>query len=179
MAPMKDIAAALQTTKGNEQEAVELLIKQRATSAADIANRKADNNIVYSYVHNNKIGAMIVLACQTDFVARNAMFLALAKDICMHIVSSPMPPKYITEKDILPLDSGASRAIFEEEVKGKPDNIKEKIIAGKLDKWYNEVCLLRQKFVRDETTTIKQLIDNVSGTMGEKIEIKKFVRFSA
>ena len=179
MAPMKDIAAAVTEANGNVDQAIKLLDARKQSSAADREARKADNNIVYSYVHNNKIGAMIVLACQTDFVAKNEMFLKLAKDICMHIVSSPNPPKYVTENDVLPLDSGASWAMFESEVANKPDNIKEKIIKGKFDKWYAEVCLLRQKFVRDETVTIKQLIDNVSGTVGEKIEVKKFIRFSA
>ena len=179
MAPMKDIAAALFDTKGNVDAAVEWLIKHKATSVEDMANRKADNNIVYSYVHNHKVGAMIVLACQTDFVAKNDLFLQLAKDICMHICSSPFVPKYISETDVMPLDMGASRAMFEADVKNKPENIKEKIITGKFNKWYDEVCLLRQKFVKDDKTTIQQLITNVSGTVGEKIEIKKFTRFSA
>lgn len=185
MAPMKDIAAALRETNGDANAAVQLLIKNKAADAADMANRKADNNIVYSYVHNNKVGAMIVLACQTDFVARNEMFLKLAKEICMHIVSSPIPAAYVDEASVKD-PNGAYVAAYEavsesfyKEVANKPDAIKDKIVQGKMAKWFSEVCLLNQKFVKDENTTIQQLIANVSATVGEKIEVKKFIRFSA
>ncbi len=178
MAPMKDIAAALLDTKGDVDAAVEWLIKHKATSAEDMASRKADNNIVYSYVHNNKVGAMIVLACQTDFVAKNEMFLQLAKDVCMHIVSNTTC-EYVSEEDV----PGTVKSIFISDCKktltNKPEAIVEKIVAGKLAKMLDEVCLLRQKFVKDDKITVQQLVANVSGTVGEKIEVKKFVRFSA
>jgi len=178
MAPMKDIADALRQTNGDVNAAVQLLIKNKVADAADMANRKADNNIIYSYVHNNKVGAMIVLACQTDFVARNEMFLKLAKDICMHIVSNATC-EYVSEEAV----PGTVKSIFISDCKkglsNKPDAIVEKIVTGKLAKMLDEICLLRQKFIRDDTITIQQLIANVSATVGEKIEVKKFVRFSA
>ena len=95
MASMNKISDALLTANGNVSEAIAILVKEKQTSVEDMANRKADNNIVYSYVHNNRVGAMITLASQTDFVARNSLFIQLAKDICMHIVSSPVQAKYI------------------------------------------------------------------------------------
>lgn len=180
MSPINKIDEALTAANDDMDKAIELLVNQMTkTEIHDMNKRTASNNIVYSYVHNNRIGAMIVIATETDFAARNELFLGLAKDICMHIVSSPNIPKYLTENDILPLDAGASRALFESEVRNKPDNIKEKIIAGKLNKWYDEVCLCRQKFVKDETITIAELIAKVSSTLGEKIELKKFVRMIA
>jgi elongation factor Ts len=178
MAPMKDIAAALIDTKGDVDAAVQLLIKNKAADAADMANRKADNNIVYSYVHNNKVGAMIVLACQTDFVARNEMFLKLAREISMHIVSNTTC-EYVSESDINQCALNMMRREIESHVTGKPLPIINKIVDGKLNKKLDDICLLRQKFVKDDTITIQQLIANVSATMGEKIEVKKFVRFSA
>jgi elongation factor Ts len=98
LAPMKDIAAALIASNGDVKAAVDRLVALKATSVEDMANRRADNKIVYSYVHNHKVGAMIILACQTDFVAKNELFLQLAKDICMHICSTPVPPRYIGQK---------------------------------------------------------------------------------
>ena len=179
MAPMKDIAAALLDTKGDVDAAVRLLIKNKAADAADMANRKADNNIVYSYVHNNKVGAMIVLACQTDFVARNEMFLKLAKEVCMHICSAPMIAGYISENNLNPNDVAEAKASYAVGMEKKPQAVIDKIVNGKWQKHLEEMCLLNQKFVKDDTTTIQQLIANVSATMGEKIEVKKFVRFSA
>ena len=130
MAPMKDIAAALIDTKGDIDAAVSILIKNKAADAADMANRKADNNIVYSYVHSNKIGAMIILACQTDFVAKNELFLQLAKDICMHIVSAPQV-NYISESNLNPQDVAEAKAEFARGMEKKPQAIIDKIVAGK------------------------------------------------
>ena len=178
MAPMKDIAASLLDTKGDIDAAVAILVKNKAADAADMANRKADNNIVYSYVHGNKIGAIIVLACQTDFVAKNEMFLQLSKDICMHIVSAPQV-NYISESNLNPQDVSDAKAEFARGMEKKPQAIIDKIVAGKWQKRLEEMCLLKQKFVKDDTITIEQLIANVSATVGEKIEIKKFIRLSA
>jgi elongation factor Ts len=159
--------------------AIELLIKRKAADGTDMANRKADNNIVYSYVHNHKVGAMIVLACQTDFVAKNNLFLQLAKDVCMHIASSPVQAEYVDETYM----PGTVKSIFisncKAELTNKPEHIVEKIVSGKLDKYLDSVCLIRQKFVKDDKLTIQQLINTISSSVGEKIEIKKFIRYSA
>ena len=178
LAPINKISDVLRRSNYDVNAAVALLVKEQATSAADMANRRADNSIVYSYVHNNKVGAMIVLVCQTDFVAKNEMFLKLAKEICMHIVSNTTC-EYVDVAEV----PGTVQSIFLSDcrkgLENKPAVIVDKILAGKLGKMLDEVCLLRQKFVKDNKTTIQQLIANVSATMGEKIEIKRFVRFSA
>ena len=178
MSPMNKINKALEDAQGNVDKAIELLIKQKETTAEDMANRRADNSIVYSYVHNNKIGAMIVLACQTDFVAKNELFIQLAKDICMHIVSSPVPAIYIDDVNIPKEELDGFKIVCIEGTSGKPQNIAEKIIMGKLNKKLDEVCLIRQNFIKDDSVIIKDLINKVSGTVGEKIEIKKFIRIS-
>ena len=181
LSPMNKINNALLAANGNVSEAIAILIKEKSADAIDMANRKADNAIVYSYVHNNKIGAMIVLASQTDFVAKNKLFLNLAKDICMHIVSNPSQAYFIdydaddSETKILVRNWYVD---WSPEFKNKPQNIADKIFAGKLDKKLNDICLLRQKFIKDDAKTIKQLIDETSATLGEKIELKKFMRYS-
>jgi len=179
LAPINKINKALAETNGDVDKAIEILVKQREASVEDMANRKADSSFVYSYVHNNKVGAMIVLASQTDFVAKNELFTQLAKDICMHIVSSPIQAQYVDEQSV----NEARRGIVMEELyrqsENKPQAIRDKIVKGKMDKWYSEICLLNQKFVKDDTITIKELITKVSGIVGEKIEIKKFARLSA
>jgi|APCry1669193128_1035447.scaffolds.fasta_scaffold22432_4 elongation factor Ts len=179
LAPINKINKALAETNGDVDKAIEILVKQREASVEDMANRKADSSFVYSYVHNNKVGAMIVLASQTDFVAKNELFTQLAKDICMHIVSSPIQAQYVDEQSV----NEARRGIVMEELfkqsENKPQAIRDKIVKGKMDKWYSEICLLNQKFVKDDTITIKELITKVSGIVGEKIEIKQFVRLSA
>jgi len=179
LAPINKINKALAETNGDVDKAIEILVKQREASVEDMANRKADSSFVYSYVHNNKVGAMIVLASQTDFVAKNELFTQLAKDICMHIVSSPIQAQYVDEQSV----NEARRGIVMEELfkqsENKPQAIRDKIVKGKMDKWYSEICLLNQKFVKDDTITIKELITKVSGIVGEKIEVKQFVRLSA
>lgn len=179
LAPMNKIAAALQETKGDVDKAVELLVKQKEVDANDMANRVANNNIVYSYVHNNRIGAMIVLSCQTDFVARNEVFLDLAKDLCIQVVSAPSIPKYISSNEVSKEDEAAWKAEFSVGLEKKPAAIVEKIVTGKYEKRLKEVCLISQPFVKDDTKTVGEIIQGVSSTVGEKIELKKFVRLSA
>lgn len=179
MSSFNKINAALTSANGDVDKAIEILIQQNQTSTADIAARVADNNIVYSYVHNNKIGAMIVLGCQTDFVARNEVFLGLAKDICMHIVSAPIQAEYVDEMGFSKETLDEWKVKFAEGTNGKPPQIVEKIVLGKLKKKIEEVCLVNQKFVKNDEITIAELIAGVSTTLGEKIQIKKFVRMVA
>lgn len=179
LAPINKINKALAETNGDVDKAIEILVKQREASVEDMANRKADSSFVYSYVHNNKVGAMIVLASQTDFVAKNELFTQLAKDICMHIVSSPIQAQYVDEQSVNEARRGIVMEDLYKQSENKPQAIRDKIVKGKMDKWYSEICLLNQKFVKDDTITIKELITKVSGIVGEKIEIKQFVRLSA
>jgi elongation factor Ts len=178
--PVGKINKALAEVNGDVEKAIALLIANRDADATDIANRKADNNVVFSYVHNHRVGAMIVVACQTDFVAKNEKFLELAKDICMHIVSTPKPPEAIDEASINKEFIESWRNIYLSQVDpNKPEAVKKKIVEGKINKLFSEACLLNQKFVKNEDITVKDLISSVSAIVGEKIEVKKFVRLSA
>lgn len=178
--PMNRINMALAKTNGDVDAAIQVLVAEKQADANDMANRVASSAIVYSYVHNNRVGAMIVLSCQTDFSAKNEIFLNLAKDICMHIVSAPQAPSYVDESSADPNVVENWRNIYLSQiVPEKPEAIKKKIVDGKMQKWYGERCLLKQPFVKDDTKTIDQLIKEVSGTIGEKIEVKRFVKFVA
>lgn len=177
--PINKINAALTKSNGDVEAAIKILIAEKQVDANDMANRVASSSIVHSYVHNNRIGAMIVLACQTDFSAKNDMFVNLAKDICMHIVSTPIMPIYSDETYVPKEDEETTKNGFAKTCQGKPAQIVEKIVAGKMQKWYGEVCLLNQPFIKDDTKTVKQLIQEVSSTIGEKIEVKRFVKIVA
>lgn len=178
MSSFCDINRALKASNGDVEQAIAALVKQKQADNNDMANRIANNGIVYSYVHNNKIGAMIVLSCQTDFAAKNELFINLAKNICMHIVSTPVEPRWIDEKSI-PADVIADRKrMYAVYANGKPSQIAEKIIEGKLQKDYERECLLNQMFVKYDEISIRQMIQSVATTIGEKIEVKKFVKMS-
>lgn len=177
--PINKINEALIRANGDEAKAVEILVAEKQADANEMANRVANTKIVYSYVHNNRVGAMIVLACQTDFVAKNDAFIALAKNICMHIVSTPVAPEYVDESTVNPIHRDAVSEGFYAEVKDKPPQIQNKIVEGKMKKWYANICLLNQPFVREDTVTIGQLIKDASSTLGEKIELVRFVKMIA
>lgn len=176
---MNKINAALAKANGDVEAAIQILIAEKQVDANEMANRVANSKIVYSYVHNNRIGAMIILACQTDFVAKNDSFLNLAKNICMHIVATPVAPIYIDEASVPEDTKAAMMKEFAEACTGKPPQVVEKIVAGKLKKFYAERCLYNQQFVRDDVVTIGQLINGASSTLGEKIEVKHFVKLVA
>jgi elongation factor Ts len=179
LAPMNKINKALEESNGDVEKAIEILVKQRETSVEDMANRKADSNFVYSYVHNNKVGAMIVLASQTDFVAKNELFIQLAKDICMHVVSNPNIAEFIDESEVPTTTKELWNAEAIRGMEKKPAQVLEKIVQGKLNAALDKFCLVRQKFIKDDSVTIKELITKVSGIVGEKIELKQFARLSA
>jgi elongation factor Ts len=175
MSPWSKIAEALKISNDDVDAAIKILLDKKQTSAEDMENRTTNSGIVYSYVHNNKVGVMITLACQTDFVSKNELFINLAKDICMHIVAAPLV-SYISESNLNPQDVADAKSEFARGMEKKPQTIIDKIVAGKWQKRLEEMCLLNQKFVKDDTLTIQQLIANVSATVGEKIEIKKFIK---
>lgn len=177
--PINRINAALVQSNGDVDAAIAILVKEKQADANEMANRTAEAAIVHSYVHNHRIGAMLVLACQTDFSAKNDLFINLAKDICMHIVSTPVVPIYADEDSIPPVAKKSWEEEFANECKGKPPQIVEKIVAGKMKKRYTEYCLFNQPFIKDDTKTVGQVIREVSGTIGEKIEVKRFVKIVA
>ena len=174
LSPFKKISEALKTTNGDVDKAIELLKTQKEASAADMQNRVSNAGLVYSYVHQGRIGAMIVLASQTDFAAKNPLFEELAKNICFHIVSSNA--LYIDEDAVPEPIIQELKYYYSKAILNKPQNIAEKIVEGKLAKYFSEVCLLNQRYVKDDSITIKQLIAQTSATLGERIVVKQFIK---
>ena len=164
---------------GNDfEKAGELLRKKGFEKAKSKSSRATNQGAVGSYIHSNaRIGVLLELRCETDFVAKNEDFLQLRKDICMQIAA--MNPKYISEKDIPGEVIEKEKEIYREQMKnsGKPDNIIEKISEGKLKKFYSEVCLLHQNFFRDDKKTIENLVAEKIHKLGENITVKRFVRY--
>jgi elongation factor Ts len=174
-AGLADVKNALEVANGDEAAALEELRKKGAKNAAKRADRETNEGLVHAYIHGNgQIGAIIALGCETDFVARNDQFKDLANDIALHIVASM--PEYVFS-DQIPADIVAAKkeelsAELKEE--GKPENMIEQIVEGKMNKWFEEVCLLNQKYVKDDSMTIQDLLTEKIGTIGEKIEVLGF-----
>jgi elongation factor Ts len=179
-AGMMDAKNALVEAGGDMAKAVEILKKKGAAKAAKKTNeRSAAEGVVASYIHHTKkLGAMVEVRCETDFVARTEEFKAFADDIAMQIAA--IDPLYLSPESIPANELEKQRQIFTEEMAGenKPDEIKAKIIEGKLAKWYSEVCLTKQPFFRDEDKTVEELMTEKIAKIGEKIAIARFVRYS-
>ncbi|HOK01404.1 MAG TPA: translation elongation factor Ts [Spirochaetota bacterium] len=177
-AGMMDCKKALTECGGDMEKAVEFLRKKGLASADKKAGTAVSEGIVASYIHsNNKIGVLLELKCATDFVARNEDFQNLAKEIAMQIAAAN--PLYVSPEDV-PADVIAKeKEIYKEQMKdsGKPDNVIEKIVEGKLSKFYSEVCLLEQEYIKDSSVKIRDLIKQKIAVFGENIEVGKFARF--
>jgi elongation factor Ts len=177
-AGMMECKAALQEAEGNFEKAAVILRKKGLAAAARRATHTASEGVVVSYVHpGGKIGVMIELNCETDFVAKTPEFQDLAKDIAMHIAA--MDPKYIRKEDIPPEVLEQEKEIYRAKAKasGKPANVIEKIIEGQLTKFYSEVCLHDQPFVKDDKITVGRLISETVITTKENITLRRFARF--
>ncbi len=178
LAGMLDCKKALAECGGDMDKAVEFLRKKGLSSASKKSSRSAKEGIVASYIHtNNKVGVLLELNCETDFVARNGEFQDLAKDICMQIAA--VGPQYVASEDVPAEIVEKEREIYREQMKdsGKPENVVEKIIDGKVKKFYTEVCLLDQEFIKDSKLTIGDLIKNKISTLGENITVGRFERY--
>lgn len=177
-ASMMECKNALEEAGGNEQKAVEIL-RQRGTKIAfKKSEREIKAGLVESYIHSNRrVGVLLELGCETDFVARNQGFQTLAHDIAMHIAA--MNPRYLAAEDMEPEFIAKEKQIYLEQLKGaqKPAAVIEKILAGKLQKLSEDICLLEQKFVKDPDKKVKDLIAEAVARLGENIKIAKFVRF--
>lgn len=172
---VSDCKEALEESKGDFERAIECLRKKGVMKAQKRAGRETANGYIGSYVHNGKIGVLVELACETDFVSRNEKFQKLASEIALHIAASS--PEYLAPEDVPKKVLEKEKEIGKEKLKkeGKPENILDKIVEGQLAKFYEEVCLLEQAYVRDEKKKIKDLISEAVASFGEKIEIKRFV----
>jgi elongation factor Ts len=173
-----DSKNALEEAGGDMEKAIEILKKKGAIKAAKkSAERTASEGLLATYLHHNgKLAAIVELACETDFVARNDQFKQLANDLALQVAASD--PTYVSPEAIPAADMEKKKAEFMAEMEGdkKPEDIKAKIIEGKLNKWYSDVCLTKQSFIKDEDKTVEQLIAGLSGTIGEKIEVTRFAR---
>ena len=177
-AGMMDCKNALTETNGDIDKATEWLREKGIAKAAKKADRIAAEGLVYSYIHmGGKIGVLVEVNCETDFVSRSDNFVALCKDIALHIAAAK--PLYVTQEevptDVLNHEKEILRAQALNE--GKPENIVDKMIDGRVKKFYEEVCLLNQLFVKDPSKTIKDIINEAVLTIGEKISIRRFTRY--
>jgi elongation factor Ts len=179
-AGMMDCKNALAETGGDVEKAQELLRVKLGDKALKVGDREATEGTVASYIHGNgKIGVLVEVDCNTDFVARNEDFIAFARDVALHVAASPTT-KYVSEDDIPEEDKQAELRIFEQQAADKPEHIRPKIAEGKLRAWMEEVVLLNQVHVRhlEDKKTIEQLRAELSGTMGENVVIRRFARFA-
>jgi elongation factor Ts len=178
-AGMMDCKRALTEADGDLDRAAELLREKGLASAAKRAGRSADQGLVEAYIHfNNTVGALVEVNCETDFVANTDEFRRLAKDLALH-VASPAAPRYLTREDVPRSEIDAERHVAEVQAKemGKPEQVIERIVEGKLNAFLTDIVLLDQPFVKDDSKTIQQLLDETSASVQEKVAIRRFARF--
>jgi elongation factor Ts len=180
-AGMMDCKRALQETGGDIDAAVELLRVQLGNKIGKLAGRDATEGTVQSYIHaNGKVGVLVEVDCNTDFVARNEEFIAFAKDVAMHVAGSPTT-RYVSEEEIPAEARDAELRVFEGQAADKPENVRTKIAEGKLRKWMEETVLLKQPHVNGDKfdgKTIEELRGDLSAKTGENVVIRRFSRFA-
>ncbi len=177
-APMMDCKHALTESKGDMEGAIVILRKKGVATAAKKATRATSEGMVTSYIHaGGKIGVLVEVNCESDFVARTDDFKTLVHDIAMHIAATD--PRYIRKQDVSADAFEKEKDIYRAQAAqtGKPAPVIEKIVAGKMGKFYEEVCLYEQPFIKDQTMTVHQLIATVVGKLGENISVRRFARF--
>jgi elongation factor Ts len=177
-APMGDCLKALQETKGHIEDAFVVLRKRGMASAQKKATRSTNEGAVGTYIHaGGKIGVLLEVNCESDFVARTDDFQNLLKDIAMHIAASD--PRYVKPEDVTPEDLEREREVYKAQAAatGKPEAVVAKIAEGKMAKFYEEVCLLEQPFIKEQSISIKELIAQKVGKLGENITVRRFARF--
>ena len=173
-----DCKKVLAEADGDMEKAIELLRKKGLAKAAKRAGRSTSEGIVYSYIHTGaKLGVLLEVNCESDFVAKTEDFEQFAKDIAMHIAAAN--PAGLTSDDVDPVLIEKEREIYRAQMleEGKPENIIDKIVDGKVEKFYKEVCLMSQQYIKDPQKTIEDVLKETIGKIGENIQIKRFVRF--
>jgi elongation factor Ts len=180
-AGMMDCKSALQETGGDIDAAVELLRVRLGDKALKMGGREATEGTVQSYIHANaKVGVLVEVDCNTDFVARNEDFQAFARDVALHIAAVPTV-QWVSEEDVPEDAKQAELRVFEQQAADKPENVRARIAEGKLNKWLEEVVLLKQPHVngdKHDGKTIEQLRAELSGTTGENVVIRRFAKFA-
>jgi elongation factor Ts len=177
-AGMMDCKRALQDEDGNVEKAIEIVRKNGLPAAAKKAGRIAAEGIVESYIHmGGKIGVLVEVNCETDFVAKTPEFKTFVRDIAMHIAASN--PQYLTKEEVPEETIAKEKEILRVQAlnEGKPEKIVERMVEGRIEKYYKEVCLLDQPFVKDTDKTIQDIVTEKIATIGEKINIRRFVRY--
>ena len=175
-AGMMDCKRALTEAEGDLAKAETILRTKGIASASKKASRATKEGIVASYIHlQGKVGVLVEVNCETDFVAKNENFRGFVKDITLHIAAAH--PLYVSREDVPGKLIEAEREIYKAQVKGKPANVTEKIVDGKLDKFYSTVCLLEQGFIKNPDVTIKDLLNGKIAELGENIVVRRFTRY--
>jgi elongation factor Ts len=178
-AGIMDCKRALTETDGDIEKAVEALRKKGLAAAAKKAGRTTSEGLIASYIHSGgRIGVLVEVNCETDFVARTEQFQQLVKDITMHIAAAN--PSYLKRDDVPSGVLAKEREIYRAQFldSGKPENVIDKIVDGKIDKYFSEVCLYEQAFIKDTEKTIQQLVTETIAQLGENINIRRFTRFA-
>ena len=177
-AGMMDCKRALEETGGDVDRAVEVLRLKGLADSKKRAGRVARDGVVDAYIHmNGRLGVLVEVNCETDFVANTEGFRSAARDIAMHIAASD--PRWISREDVPEDVVDGERKIYAEQAReqGKPDNVIDRIVQGKLEAFYKDNCLLDQAFVRDDSKTVGELVGETSAKVGEKVEVRRFARF--
>ena len=169
--------SALQESKGDIEGAVTILRKRGLASAAKKSSRETKDGLIGAYIHNGKIGVMLEVNCETDFVARNPDFQTLVKDLAMHIAASD--PRFIRKEDVTEDVLASEREIYRAQARatGKPEDVLDKIVEGRMSKYYSEACLMEQPFVKDPNITIRDHIAAHIQKIGENIQVRRFIRY--
>ncbi|HZJ38344.1 MAG TPA: translation elongation factor Ts [Chthoniobacterales bacterium] len=175
-AGMMDCKRALTESGGDLEKAEALLRTKGIASAGKKSSRATKEGIVASYIHlQGKVGVLVEVNCETDFVAKNEGFRELVKDITLHIAAAH--PLFVKREDVPEKLVNSERAIYEAQVKGKPENVVTKIVAGKMDKFYSTVCLMEQGFIKNPDQTVNELVASKIAALGENIVIRRFTRY--
>lgn len=175
-AGMMDVKEALDATNGDKEAAIDFLRKKGSVKLTKKADRVANEGIVESYIHaGGRIGVLVELNCETDFVARTDDFKQLAKDIALHIAASA--PLYVSSAEVPEEALQREQEIYKEQAQGKPQDIVDKMMSGRIQKYYEEVCLLNQPFVKDSSITVQDMLGASVSKMGENIQVRRFARF--
>jgi len=172
-----DCRTALIESGGNIEQAIDILRKKGQAAAAKKAQRETSEGLVSCYIHaGGKIGVLVEVNCESDFVARTEDFQRLCHDVAMHIAA--LDPRYLRREEVTQEILDRERDIFREQAKqtGKPEAVIEKIVSGKMEKFYEENCLYEQHFIKDEGLTVKELVDQAIAKLGENISVRRFVR---
>jgi len=176
-AGMMDCKKALVEAGGDLEKAEDILRKKGIASASKKASRSVKEGVVASYIHlQGKVGVLVEVNCETDFVAKNDIFREFVKDLTLYIAAAH--PVYVVRDEVPEAVIEREREIYREQVKGKPANVVDKIVDGKLDKFYGSVCLLDQAFIKDPDKTIKDLVASKIAELGENIVVRRFARFA-